>query len=201
MARTTKHGMSRSPEYRIWQGMKSRCSRPDSQRYARYGGRGITVCERWRGSFENFYADMGPRPSSRHSIDRIDNDGHYDPANCRWATSLEQARNHGCWVDFRGLRLKLREVSEITGVAAIVIEKRIDRGWALERAATLPSKPTGSGKLTRDDVDAILGLSSAGVSDREIARRLSIHHASVARIRTAKTGLSAAAATKARDGS
>jgi hypothetical protein len=80
-------------EYRIWCAMKTRCHNPNFEKYEYYGGRGITVCDRWRDSFENFLTDMGPRPSAKHSIDRKDNDGHYEPDNCRWATPVEQARN------------------------------------------------------------------------------------------------------------
>jgi len=92
----TRHGQSRkdaeTPEHLAWSQMRGRCRNVNNPRYKDYGGRGITICERWE-AFENFFADMGPRPSPKHSIDRINNDGNYEPLNCRWATTLQQAHN------------------------------------------------------------------------------------------------------------
>lgn len=105
--RNTTHNGSLTPTYRIWHGMIRRCSDPSRVAFADYGGRGITVCDRWL-SFENFLADMGERPEGM-SIDRINNDGHYEPGNCRWATATEQARNT------RRSKLTIDLVNEILG--------------------------------------------------------------------------------------
>jgi len=96
-ARKTTHGQSaggsRTRVFRIWLAMRQRCSNPNQPHYARYGGRGIKVCDEWNNSFEAFYRDMGDPPTLHHSIDRIDNEGPYEKANCKWSTPKEQAQN------------------------------------------------------------------------------------------------------------
>lgn len=130
-----KHGMTNTPEFRVWEGMIRRC-RSENRTY--YHGRGIKVCPRWLDSFEAFYTDMGPRPSKRHTIDRIDNDGDYTPENCRWATSSEQNNNQrrNRWISMNGHSHTLAQWCAILGINPSLVSTRIRRGWSPEKALT-----------------------------------------------------------------
>lgn len=139
-----RHVVGRSPEYAVWTSLRNRCSNPRHHAWKDYGGRGITVCERWQHSFEAFLGDMGPRPTAAHQIDRIDNDGPYSKDNCRWATVREQARNRrSCvYLEYGGKLLTQSEWSEITGIAVSTLISRRDRGWTTtETLSTPPGHP------------------------------------------------------------
>jgi hypothetical protein len=136
----SKHGMTKSPTYRIWAAMQDRCRNPANRFFHRYGGRGIQVCDRWSGpqGFENFLADMGTKPTDR-SIDRIDNDGHYSPENCRWATTGEQTSNRASTrlITFNGETMMLKAWAARIGITPTTLALRFKRGWPLAEALTL----------------------------------------------------------------
>lgn len=136
------HGLVNTPEYRAWSNMLQRCYNENNPEFKRYGARGICVCKPWRESFMNFYNHVGPRPSDSHSLDREDNDGHYEPGNCRWATLLEQANNKRTNVKhvYDGEELSITEISRRTGVNDQLIRQRLGRGKTLEESLTKESK-------------------------------------------------------------
>lgn len=140
--RSTKHGMFGSSEYSIWNGMIGRCYRKSTSSYPRYGGRGITVCDRWLESFENFYSDMGPRPSKDHSIERTDNDGNYDPSNCVWATQKQQVSTKSTTrkFDIDGDFLTIKEIAEKTGIEYKTLRSRINNGMTIDKAISIPKR-------------------------------------------------------------
>jgi len=139
-----RHGATKgkkwSPTYTVWHGLLQRCLNRKNPSYPRYGGRGITVCAEWRGSFETFLADMGERPSGT-SINRIDNDGSYCKANCQWATETQQQRNKSSnrAIAFRGRTQSLAAWAEELGIPYFTIHARLRRDWPIERALSEPA--------------------------------------------------------------
>lgn len=135
-----KHGLSAHPVYGRYSHMIDRCHNPESDEYKNYGGRGIYVCERWRKSVENFIHDVGMPPSKIHTIDRINNDGPYEPGNCRWATKTEQNINRRTtrWFSFDGKRMCESEWSKSLGMKKNGVSSRLRLGWDIEKALTTP---------------------------------------------------------------
>lgn len=138
-AKNYRHGGCKSPEYAIWATARARCRNPNNQHYKDYGGRGIQMCEEWAGDFAAFIRDVGPRPSALHSIDRIDNNGNYQPGNVRWAAPIAQANNKRCsrLISFRGETHSLSEWSRLLNKPYDRLKARLRRhGWSVERALT-----------------------------------------------------------------
>ena len=136
---TITHGKSKSSTYKVWCEIIERTSNPNSKKYERYGGKGITICQRWRDSFEAFLEDMGERPKGT-SIDRINNLGNYEPGNCRWADHKTQCRNRSSNINltFRGESKTLVEWCEELDLKYSTILCRIKRGWSTEAAFLTP---------------------------------------------------------------
>lgn len=134
------HGMAESAEYRTWRHIKERCGNPANRDYKNYGARGIAVCGRWMESFANFYADMGPRPTARHTIERLNNDGPYAPDNCAWKPRAEQNANrrNTRQLTHAGATRTVQEWARLMGVDWKLIDGRLRYGWPVARAITDP---------------------------------------------------------------
>jgi hypothetical protein len=135
-ATNLQHGMHKTAIYKIWTGIISRCSNPNNQAWKHYGGRGIRICDEWRNDFMQFYADVGPRPSAKHSIDRYPNpNGNYEPCNVRWATQAQQIENRKTtiYVTHDGLTLPSFEWAKLIGIGSDTIRDRIKAGLPTER--------------------------------------------------------------------
>jgi hypothetical protein len=146
----TTHGMYSTTEYNIWKAMIKRCTNSNDSAYDNYGGRGITVCDEWLDSFENFYRDMGPRPNPDHSIERKENDKGYYKDNCKWATRIEQCNNrrNNIYYQYQNEQLTLSEISRRTSISRATLEDRINRmNLSIEEAVTRES-----GRVNRDSI-------------------------------------------------
>ncbi len=132
----TTHGKCRTSEYRIWESMIARCTKPHVREYRWYGERGIAVCDRWLASFEAFLSDMGERPTGK-SLDRYpDNNGNYEPGNCRWATPKEQVYNSRTVMRAVAGYPSLAEAARANGLKVRTVRARLERGWSAEEAVT-----------------------------------------------------------------
>ncbi len=139
-------------EYKVWVGMIQRCVNPASPAYSNYGARGITVCDRWR-KFRNFLADMGCRPSSgKYTVERVNNDGNYEPTNCRWATYTEQGRNKRSnrILTIDGKTLCLTEWATVSGVNPCTIHARLRKQWPARDAVFTPPIPRSTRRWNAD---------------------------------------------------
>lgn len=143
-----KRGSVEAKCYYTWQAMKRRCSSPSDKRYEDYGGRGISVCTRWQESYEAFLADMGLPPSKSHQIERLDNDGDYEPGNCEWVLREQNGRNkrNNRVIEADGRSLTLVEWAEDTGLKREAIAARLKRGWTPEEALNLTPRKRWSRK-------------------------------------------------------
>lgn len=168
---TRKHGLSYVPEYRAWQTMRLRCIEPTNAAYPNYGGRGISVCARWLDSPQAFIDDMGPKPSPKHELDRKDNNGNYEPDNCRWVTRKVNDRNrrNNRMVEFHGETLTITEWCERLGMPLDTVCKRLSGGWTAEKALTTPVRhkaPNGTspvyGKYPKAKAQAIVAANTRG---------------------------------------
>lgn len=141
--RSTRHGHAPrgkiTQEYRAWQNMLNRCLSPTNTQYADYGGRGIVVCERWQ-EFTNFALDMGKKPGRTFTLERTNNEGNYEPGNCKWATRKEQARNNrrNIRVTIDGISLVLKDHAERLGIKYGTVMSRLRYGWTIGDALSKP---------------------------------------------------------------
>lgn len=134
------HGLTNTSIYKCWTSMKSRCLNPYDPSYRFYGAKGVTVCVQWIESFETFFADMGQRPSKKHSIDRIDSSGNYEPKNCRWVTTVMQNQNlrSNINITYNGETLCCAEWSRRLGSSHNIVSRRLKIGWDKEKAVNTP---------------------------------------------------------------
>lgn len=139
-----KHGHcgwnNKSKTYRAWRSMIGRCYNPNNNRYRLYGGRGITVCERWRHSFENFLTDMGEPPTDKHSLDRKETNGIYEKSNCQWSDIYTQANNkrRNVYVEIGGIKMSVSQAERHLGFNPGKLKQRLYKGYTLQEAINLP---------------------------------------------------------------
>lgn len=130
------HGLAGIPEYKIWIGIIQRCTDSNQKSFKNYGGRGITICKKWRNDFMAFYDDIGTKPTPKHTIERIDNNGNYEPSNCKWATCQENTNNkrNNHFITINNWTLTIAQWARFVGIKWETLHKRIKLGWPVEKA-------------------------------------------------------------------
>lgn len=176
MSRSKKHGKSYTPEYRAWADMRQRCNNPNNPSYFRYGGRGISVCDRWEESFQNFWDDMGPRPEGKFSIERENNNGNYEPGNCRWALMFEQASNTRKNRRIDGVVQS--HVARNLGVTLTCIRRRLRHGQPIymEKHAMARGEFCCHAKLTHAQVRKIRKTWETRKGEKGLGRKLAAQY-------------------------
>lgn len=163
-----------TPEYAAWYSLKQRCTNKNSRNYKNYAGRGIKVCSRWIDSFENFLADMGCRPSDKHSIDRINNNGDYEPENCRWATKKQQANNvrDNKIIEYKGISKTLSEWHDELGFNYATVSARLRKGYSVEKSfETIPGYlefKRSNNKPSKESIEKLIERLSKPVLQKDI---------------------------------
>lgn len=187
-----KHGMCGTPEYNSWAAIVSRCTNPRSESYGNYGGRGITVCDDWRNSFSAFYADVGPRPSKDHSLDRIDPDGNYDPSNCRWSDRHDQSRNkrNNRWITHNGETRTISDWADLIGIRRSALRSRLKRhsvevalSAPVGRPYLVPGKPNSNVRLLTfgdDTLTVAQWAKKLGIAHSTLRERITRHGPDIA---------------------
>lgn len=188
-----KHGHTNSPAYSRYSSMIDRCYNPKNAAFANYGGRGITVCERWVESFTDYLADVGEKPGPGFTLDRIDNERGYEPENVRWATRDTQNRNHRAnrYYTHDGRTMCLKDWAREVGIHVATITNRIDDlGWSFERAISVPPGTEHvKTRLTPEMKDAVRRRHAAtGMKHRDLAQEFGVSKTLITRILKQGTG-------------
>lgn len=174
---------------RVFLAMHDRCDREKSTAYKNYGGRGISVCQRWRSSFADFVADMGPRPAGAQ-LDRINNNGNYEPSNCRWASVAENAMNKRTTRNLTafGETRHMAEWARLCGVSPSLIHLRLKAGWAVEAAVTTAASLRPNSKLTDRQAEEIKRKHTGGRGQpTALAKEYGVTHRTITNILRGRT--------------
>jgi hypothetical protein len=187
-----RHGQSgkyRTKEYVAWCAIRSRCYNDKNPGYKNYGGRGVIICEKWKYDFDSFLLDMGLAPTKQHSIERINNDGNYEPANCKWATPAEQSRNkrNNILVTYNGEELPLKTWCSKLNMTCQTASRYLNRGMTFEDIANNYHGSLVKRWLNESEVIILKAFLKEGISYLEIARELMIDQGIVWRIAQNRT--------------